>query len=207
MIFRLSRSTTYKILATIAALGASASIAGMGTFATFTSTTTVSDTFGSGTVVIALGAVNTANNRLDVNATGLVPGDTIQRAVTLSNTGTQNLASIVLTTTATTSTALDTDAATGLQIVIDKCSQAWTEAGVAPAYTYTCGGSTSSVLATRSVIGSSIALSNLGSTTAGASDYLKVTLTLPSGAGNALQGLTSTVQFAFVGTQRTATNK
>jgi hypothetical protein len=33
------------------------------------------------------------------------------------------------------------------------------------------------------VIGSNLTLSNLGSTTAGATDHLRVTLTLPSGAG------------------------
>jgi hypothetical protein len=90
-------------------------------------------------------------------------------------------------------------------MVIDKCSQAWTEAG--PPYTYTCGGTTSSVLASRAVIGSNLALSNLGSTSAGATDHLRVTLTLPSGAGNTLQNQSSTITYAFTGTQRTATNK
>ena len=90
-------------------------------------------------------------------------------------------------------------------MVIDKCSVAWTEAG--PPYTYTCSGSTSSVLASRAVIGSTLALSNLGSLTAGATDHLRVTLTLPSGAGNTLQNQSSTISYAFTGTQRTATNK
>ena len=47
----------------------------------------------------------------------------------------------------------------------------------------------------------------LGSLTAGATDHLRVTLTLPSGAGNTLQNQTSTISYAFNGTQRTATNK
>jgi hypothetical protein len=90
-------------------------------------------------------------------------------------------------------------------MVIDKCSVAWTESG--PPYTYTCGGTTTSVVASRAVIGNNLALSNLGATTAGATDHLRVTLTLPSGAGNTLQNQSSTITYAFNGTQRAATNK
>ena len=194
-------------LGSVAALGASASIAGLGTFGTFTSTTSAATPIDSGTVTIALGSAGTAANRLTVGASGLVPGDTVQRAVQLSNTGTQNLASITLTSTASPSSLLDTDTSNGLQLLIQACSVAWTEGGVAPAYTYTCSGSTSTVLASRPVIGSTLALSNLTTTTAGNTDNLLATLTLPSTAGNTLQGLSSTITFTFTGTQRTATNK
>src|SRR5213079_2377653 len=97
--------------------------------------------------------------RLNIGASALAPGDTIQRSVDLANSGSLDLASVTLTTTASPTSLLDTDATNGLQMLIDKCSQAWTEAG--PPYTYTCGGSTSSVLASRALIGGSIALSNL----------------------------------------------
>jgi predicted ribosomally synthesized peptide with SipW-like signal peptide len=197
--------TTTKILTTVALIGAAASIAGLGTYATFTSTTSQSHTISSGTVTIALGATGASTNRLNIGASALAPGDTIQRSVDLINSGTLDLASITLTTTASPSSLLDTDATNGLQMVIDKCSLAWTEAG--PPYTYTCGGTTSSVLASRAVIGSTLALSNLGSTSAGATDHLRVTLTLPSGAGNTLQNQSSTISYAFTGTQRAATNK
>jgi predicted ribosomally synthesized peptide with SipW-like signal peptide len=200
-----SGSTTTKILTTVALIGAAASIAGLGTYATFTSTTSQSHAISSGTVTIALGATGASTNRLNIGATALAPGDTIQRSVDLINSGTLDLASITLTTTASPSSLLDTDATNGLQMVIDKCSLAWTEAG--PPYTYTCGGTTSSVLASRAVIGSTLALSNLGSTSAGATDHLRVTLTLPSGAGNTLQNQSSTISYAFTGTQRAATNK
>src|SRR4029079_17411904 len=143
-------SPTRKLLASLAVLGAAASIAGLGTFATFTSSTSASHTVSSGTVTIALGATGASTNRLTVGASAIAPGDTIQRSVDLIDQGTINLASVTLTTSATTSSVLDTDATNGLQMVIDKCSQAWTEAG--PPYTYTCGGSTSSVLTSRAVI-------------------------------------------------------
>jgi len=198
-------STSKKLLATIAVLGAAASIAGLGTYATFTSTTSQNHTISSGTVTVSLGATGAATNRLNIGASALAPGDTIQRSVDLINSGSLDLASVTLTTTAAPSSLLDTDATNGLQMVIDKCSVAWTESG--PPYTYTCSGSTSSVLASHAVIGSSLALSGLSSLTAGATDHLRVTVTLPSGAGNTLQNQTSTISYAFNGTQRTATNK
>ena len=199
---RLWRSSTLtaKVLTTFSVLAVAGGLAGLGTYATWTSSATASHSISSGTVTIALGAVGPAN-RLTVNATGIVPGDTMQRAFNLSDTGSANLASVTLTTSATTSTTLDTDATNGLQMVIDKCSVAWTESG--PPYTYTCSGTTSSVLASRAVIGSTLALSNITDLlTAGTTDYLRLTLTLPSTAPNGLQGLTSTIQYAFTGTQR-----
>jgi predicted ribosomally synthesized peptide with SipW-like signal peptide len=202
---RRPRSRGRKLLLTIAVLGATASIAGLGTFATFTSSTSASHTVSSGTVTIALGATGASTNRLNVDATAIAPGDTIQRSVDLINQGTINLASVSLTTAATTSSVLDTDGTNGLQMVIDKCSQAWTESG--PPYTYTCGGSMSAVLSTRAVIQTGVALSNLASLTAGSTDHLRVTLTFPSAAGNTFQNKSSTIQYTFTGTQRTATDK
>jgi spore coat-associated protein N len=201
-----------KIIASMALLAAVAGIAGLGTFATFTSSTSASNSESSGVVDISVGTAGTAQNRLTVGATKIVPGDTIQRAVTLTNNGTgansDTLASITLTTNATTSSLLDTDATNGLQVVIDKCSVPWTEAGTAPAYTYTCsGGTTSSVLASRAVIGSNVALSNLASVAPGSTDNLRVTLTFPAAADNTFQNKSSVINFTFTGTQRNATSK
>lgn len=196
-----------KVLGSIAAIGTAASVAGLGTFGAFTSTTSAATPSSSGTVVIALGAAGTAANRLTVGATGLVPGDTVQRAFQLANTGDQALASITLTTSASPSSLLDTDVTNGLQVVVQACSTPWSESGVSPAFTYTCGGTTTTVLASRAAIGSNLALSGLSSLTAGATDNLRATLTFPAAAGNTLQGLSSTVNFSFTGTQRAATNK
>src|SRR5207248_5693114 len=66
-----------KVVGTLAALVATASMARLFTFATFTSATSASSSAASGTVVIALGG----SNRLTVNASGLVPTDTIHRGV------------------------------------------------------------------------------------------------------------------------------
>jgi len=195
-----------RLVLSIALILIAVSLAGVGAFASFTSTASVSQSVTSGTVTIALGATGTANNRLDVAATGVVPGDTIQRAVNVSNTGNQDFASISLTTTASTSSLLDTDATDGLHMVIERCSVAWTESGSAPAYTYTCSGTTSTVVSSRAIIGAGVTFGNV-LLTAGSTNNLRVTVTLPSTAGNTLQGLTSVISYAFTGTQRAATNK
>jgi hypothetical protein len=128
----------------------------------------------------------------------------MQRAIDLNYAGSISFGSTTLTTSASPSSALDTDATDGLHVVIDKCSVAWTESG--PPYTYTCGGSTSTVLASSPVIGSNVALSNL-TLTAGSTDHLRVTVTLPSTAGNSLQNLSSTIAYTFTGVQRAGTNQ
>ncbi|MDJ0320924.1 TasA family protein [Pseudarthrobacter sp. PS3-L1] len=201
------KSTTSKVLASVALVGAAASVAGLGTYGAFTGTTSASETVSSGTVNVALGASGTAANRLSVASTGLVPGDTIQRAVTLSNTGNQNLAAVTLSTVAAPSSKLDTDAVNGLQLAIDACSVPWTEAGASPALTYTCSGTVTTVLASRAVVGANLPLAGLNSLTAAAVDNLRVTVVLPTAADNTFQGLSDTVAFNFTATQRTATNK
>jgi spore coat-associated protein N len=206
---KMHSKTIKRVLGSFAVVGVTAAMAGLGTFATFTSSTSASHTISSGTVSIALGTTGAAN-RLTIGASNVVPGDTIQRSVDLINNGNgtaDNLSSIVLSTTAAPSSLLDTDITNGLQMVIDKCSVAWTEAGTSPAYTYTCGGTTSTVLASRPVVGASLALTGLASLNTGSTDHLRVTLTLPTIAPNTLQGQTSTISYNFLGTQRVAGNK
>lgn len=194
------RHLARNIIASIGLLGAAASVAGLTTYATFTDSATANQSISSGVVDLSLAAPG-VDNRLTVNASSIHPGDAMQRAFKLSNASTDAMGSITLTTSATTSSALDTDATNGLQMTIDKCSVAWTESGTAPAYTYTCSGTTSTVLASRAVIGTNLSLSNL-SLTAGSTDNLRLTLSLPSAAGNSFQNLATTLQYAFTGTGR-----
>ena len=201
-----TKKSSSKVLASVALLAAAAGVAGLGTFGSFTSSTSASQSVASGTVKVELGAAGAAN-RLSVAATGLVPGDTVQRAVTLSNTGNQDFSAVALTTTATTSSKLDTDATNGLQVIVESCSNGWVEAGTAPAYTYTCTGTTKTVLASRGIVGANSTLTNLQSLTATKNDSLRVKVTLPDTADNTFQGLSSVVGFDFTATQRTATNK
>ncbi len=208
-------SASHKILLSVGAVGLAAGIAGLGTFAAFTDTDTGSHTIVSGTVNINLGASG-ADNRLSVGATGLVPGDSLQRRAKLTNAGNQDLASVTLTTTAGTSSLLDTDATAGLQMKLEKCAGAlgWLESATTP-YTYTCNsvvsgdnlGTRTTVLARRAVIGSAIALSSMSSLTAAAVDDMVLTVDLPSTTGNTFQGLTSILTYTFNATQRAAVSK
>ncbi|HET6876839.1 MAG TPA: TasA family protein [Jatrophihabitans sp.] len=196
-------STRGKLLATGALLALAAGAAGLGTFGSFTSTTSASENAASGTVTIALGSGS--DSTLNVDATNLVPGDTVQRVVKLTNSGSADLANVTLSTTATASSVLDTDATNGLQLSIDTCSKAWDQQG--SSLVYKCNGTQQSVLGSTPVIGSNMALANLNSVTAGKSDYLRVTLSFPSSADNSFQGKSSTINFAFTGTQRAAGNR
>jgi spore coat-associated protein N len=193
-------SDSEKIALSVIVILVALCLVGLGALASFTSSTTASESVSTGTVTIALGATGAATNRLTVNATGLAPSDSFQRSFDLSNQGTLNLTAITLTTTATVTSLLDTDATNGLQMVIDRCSVAWTESGTSPNFSYTCSGTTSSVLSSSPVIGTNLSLSNLSSLTAGATDHLRLTVTLPSTAGNTFQNQSSTIQYAFTGT-------
>jgi spore coat-associated protein N len=195
-----SGSTLQKLIASLAVLGAAAAIAGFGTYATFTSSTSASHTIATGTLSLTSGPTN----RLGTGASAIAAGDTMQRAIDLNYAGSVSFGSVTLTTSASPSSALDTNTTDGLQVAIDKCSVAWTESG--PPYTYTCSGSTSTVLASQPIIGSNVALSNL-TLTSGSTDHLRVTVTLPSTAGNTLQNLSSTVAYTFTGVQRAGTNQ
>lgn len=197
-----------KLAVSAVLLAGAAALAAHGAFATFTSGATGGpQAISTGTVVIGLGATGASTNRLTVSASGVAPGDTIQRSVDLSNTGTLNLASVTLGMTASPSSALDTDSTNGLQMTVQSCSVAWTEAGTAPAYTYTCSGTTTSVLSSTPVATlktTPATLPGLASLTAGGTDHLLVTLTLPTSADNSFQNLSSTLSYNFTGTQRAA---
>lgn len=196
-----------KLVVSFAVVGTAASISSLGTFASFTSTTSATGQSNStGTVIVALGTAGTSANRLSVGATNIVPGDTIQRAFNVTNTGTVDFSSITLTTTAPTSSLLNTDVTNGLQYSLDRCTVPWTELAVGSGFTYTCLGTTTSVLTNQPVISSDVSIGSSALTVAGVDRY-RVTLTLPAAAGNTFQGLTSVIDYTFTATQRNATDK
>ncbi len=128
-------STARKVVGSLGVLGAAAAVAGMGTFGSFTdSSTPVATTISSGTVSIDL-AQATAT---PFTAGGLVPGDSVTRAFTLRNDGNTDLSSITIDSTATgTAGILTTDVVNGLQMSVRSCAVAWTQGGTAQAPTFT----------------------------------------------------------------------
>mgnify|MGYP003440683700 CR=1 FL=1 len=202
---QLRRVSVAPMMATVGLIGVTAAVVGGLAFATFTSTTSVTQNVNSGTVAFASLTPSGTGQRLSVAATDIAPGDTIQRAVTLTNTGSINMdaSAVRLTTSATTSSLLDTGG-NGLTMTIDKCSVAWTESAFP--YTYTCGGTTTTVLASSPVIGTNVALANIVTTPA-TPNHLRVTLTLPTAADNTYQNQTSVISYSFAGTQRAGTDR
>ncbi|WP_251044180.1 CalY family protein [Arthrobacter sp. ISL-48] len=198
------KTTSGKILASVALVGTAAAVAGMGTYGAFTSTTSASQAVTAATTVISL----TGTNTLAVAVTGLLPGDSVEKFVTLSNpAGSSDLNAVTLTTTSptpATANVLTTDGTNGLQLTIESCTAAWT---VVAAGADTCSGTTTTVLAKTSIIGANRALAGLASLTAAGADNLKVTTSLPTSADNTFQGLTSTITFKFDATQRTGSVK
>jgi spore coat-associated protein N len=209
------RGTAKKLLASTALVGGALSLAFGGAFATFTDTVSAGpQTISSGKIVIATGPTNTAAT----GATAIVPGDTITREIDLNSTGaTANDATITLGFTANTSSLLNTDATNGLQLAVTECSVAPTVA----APVYTCGGTTTTVLASTpvsSLVATPAALPGLKSLVAGGKDYLLFTLTFPqsapgnlavnptacagTGATENMEGCTSVLTYNFVATQR-----
>ncbi len=198
-----TRSNVVKLFASVALVGGATGVAGLGTFGALTSTTSASEPVSTGKVV--LGLTQHATQGTTVAATNLVPGDTVQRAVTLTrSTDTEAFGSVRLTTTAANANALTSDATNGLQLSIDQCSTGWTKA--ATTSELTCSGTVTNVLAQRAVLGSALDLSAATTTLNGAAaaSNLRVSLALPVAADNSFQGLTNTLTFTFDATQRAA---
>jgi len=188
------RTTSRKVIGSLAIAGAAAAVAGLGTFGTFTdSTTPVATTVQSGTVDINLTQQGTT---IPVTTAGFVPGDSLSRAVDLSNDGSSPLSSVTLVSTARVAGALTDDATDGLQLAVRSCPVAWTETGSA----YTCGGTTSTLYSGAALTSS--ALPGAASLAAGKVDHLLLTLSLPTTAGNGFAGLSSTLDLTFTGVQR-----
>jgi hypothetical protein len=187
-------STARKVVGSLGVIGAAAAVAGMGTFGTFTdSSTPVATTISSGTVDIE---VTGPAVTVPLTTTNFVPGDSITQAVNLVNKGTSALGSVTLATTATASSILTTDAVNGLQLTLKSCPVAWSA-------TNTCA-SGETVLSSGPAV-SNRTLVNPAALTAGATDYLAFTVSLPTTADNTFQGKSATLSLTFTGTQRTGT--
>ena len=189
-----------KVVGSLAVVGTAAAVAGLGTFGTFTdSTTPVSTTVSTGTVDINLAQPSGAVT-IPATVSGFVPGDSMTRAVNLSNNGTSALSSIQLNSSSTASNALVTDTTNGLQLSLKACSVAYTGVGTtAP----TCSGTERTVVSGAAVVTNSV-LSGMSSMNPGGTDYLLLTVSLPTSAGNTFQNLSAPLSITFTGVQRNA---
>jgi hypothetical protein len=189
-------STARKVLGSLGVIGAASAVAGMGTFGTFTdSSTPVATTISSGTVHIDVSGPAVS---VPLTTTNFVPGDSVTQAVNLNNKGTSALGSVTLATTATGNNVLSTDAVNGLQLALKSCPVAWSA-------TNTCA-SGETLLSSGPVVGTRT-LVNPAALNPGATDYLAFTVSLPTTADNTFQGKSASLSLTFTGTQRTGTTR
>lgn len=193
-------STTKKVVGSLAVAGTAAAVAGLGTFGTFSdSTAPLNTSVTSGTVDINL-ATPSGAFAIPVTTTGFVPGDSLTRAVDLTNSGDSALASVMLASTATAGSILTTDTTNGLQLVVKSCSVAYTQGGTATAATYTCSGTEKTLMSGPAV--STNYLNGINSLNPRGTDHLVFSVSLPTGADNTFQGKSATLSLVFSGTQR-----
>ena len=193
-----TRRTRTRIAASVVVLGAAASVAGLGTFGTFTdSTTPVVSRLDSGVLSIALTqAAHTATVSLFDQGVFLA-GDVERSPIDLVNDGTAALSELRLGSVATDSSALDADRVNGLQLTVESCSEAWDAVDGA----WVCDGTT-----TRHYTGpivTDVALQDGAALAPGGTEHLLLTAALPSTApADLVEGATSSLDFVFSGTQR-----
>ncbi len=194
-------ATARKVVGSLAIIGTAAAVAGMGTFGSFTdSTTPINTTIQSGTLSIN---VTQTGYAVPVTTAGFVPGDSLTRAVTLVNDGSAQLGAVSFASVATAGSILTTDTVNGLQLSLRSCSVPWTQGGTASAPTYTCGGTTQTLSNGPAV--SNVGLSNPASLNPGGVDHLAFTVSLPTSADNTFQGKSATLSLSFTGVQRSGT--
>lgn len=192
-----------RLAASVALVAGAAAVAGLGTYGSFTSSTSATESVAAGK--IELGLAN-QNQGLAVPVTGMLPGDTAQRAVQLTRAaGSETFGSVTLSVAGEGLLVTDSN---GLKLIVEQCSVPWTTTGTGTGpKAMTCGGTTTSVLTQRAVTmtGQALSAGVLSSVNGtGAAANLRITLTLPTAAGNNLQGASSTLNFTFDATQRAA---
>ncbi len=200
-----SRKSLTRVVASVALVAGATAVAGLGTYGSFTSSTEATEAVASGETKIELAGQGAQG--LDVAAVGLVPGDTVERAVQLTRAGTtEGFGSVALTTTsaATAPSILTSDKVNGLQLSIDQCSVAWAKA--ADSKRMTCGGEVTSIVSAVPVLGANRDLAAVTRTLNGTAKVsnLRITLALPQAADNTFQLKADTVKFVFDATQRAA---
>jgi hypothetical protein len=129
------------------------------------------------------------------SALQLAPGDHVERLVTLRKRGRGRLASIAFVARATAGSLLASDR-NGLRVELRACPASW----VRRAGGFVCASKTQVVLGAQPV-GSRTRLRRLR-LRGNRPVHLKLVLSLPAAAGNALQGQSTALTYSFVGVAR-----
>ena len=194
------RVTAARLVATLGVLGATAAIAGLGTFGSFSDTTSPVDTsVDSG--VVSIDVADAGSGMVPFAGGLMLPGDSRRFPVDLVNQGDSALGSVSLGSTATASSVLDSDPVNGLQLRVESCTRPWTESNSV----WTCVGTKKTNYSGRMVV-SNLSLAGAASLVPGGVDHVLLTASLPASAStDALQGASSSLRFVFTGIQRGGT--
>jgi Camelysin metallo-endopeptidase len=200
---------TIVVVAAIGGAGLVASNVFAALTATATNTSGGSVTTGTLKLQLAPSGVSGITGGFTAPIAAMGPGDTVNRYIDLSNTGTLDGASPTLQIVSSDSNTLVSSPTAGLQVTITACSVAWSNTG-------TCSGTSSVALASTpvSTIKASAQNITLPSVLVGGVNYLKVSTALPAGTENVLngvlpvgtvQGLTASLTWTFVIQERAVT--
>ncbi|MGY1661440.1 hypothetical protein ACI78Q_09510 [Geodermatophilus sp. SYSU D00705] len=193
--------TKGRIAASIAVVGAAAAVAGLGTFGTFTdSTTPVVTQLDTGVLSIELTKAADAATLSLFDHGSFLAGDSESSAIDLVNAGSVALDEMRMASVTTSSSALDSDEVNGLQLAVDSCSQSWTHDDGR----WSCDGETTRFYSGPIVADASFA--GAASLAPGGVDHLLLTATLPATTtADMVAGATSDLDFTFSTTQRGGT--
>ena len=206
-------SIALKVTIVVAAAVGGAGMVASNVFAALTATAT--NTSG--------GSVTTATLSLTYSALGgsgeftsaissIGPGDTVNRYINLNIAGNLDGETPTVQLASNDSNTLVNDPTKGLQISISSCTGTWTQTGAG-----SCSAGLATVLATTSVSALKAGAANitLPTLTAGGVNKLRLTISLPAGSENTVngvlpvgtvQGLAAALTWSFVIQERTATN-
>jgi hypothetical protein len=196
-----------------AAIGGTALVSSS-VFASLTATATGTTSVTSGTLSLSQASTSPSGG-FSTAISAMAPGDTINRYVTLTNSGTLDAATLpTLGLSSSLSTLLTNDATRGLQISVNSCSVAWTQA------TGLCAGVAGvQVMSTKTALlltGTAQTLT-LPSNLSGAVSNLQISINLPvglsenvanggtpviTGGTGTIQGLNTTLTWTFTEAQR-----
>ena len=190
------RRSSGKVVGSIVVVGAAAAVAGLGTFGEFTASTDAVDA-GVDTGVMNVDVTYGGTTfPVPVSTLNLLPGDKVSAPLDLRNTGDVDLGWLTLDSYATASSKLDTDAVHGLQLRIDTCDSAWVRSGP----DYSCGDGAVTLYAGPVAVEKE--LTGLRSQAAGDTDHLLATVSFPTTGGDAMQNLSSSLEFVFIAAHR-----
>lgn len=174
----------------VLALGTMSSAVWASTYATFTDSATATSTFTAGTVRMTLNSTSGAYSFTALQSSNMKPGDVLYAPLTVANTGTLGF------TYTMTSSSTNADGK-ALRDTLTLGAKLVANAGACDATGYTASGTT--VITEAAISGAAIASAR--GLAASSSEVLCFKASLPSGAGDSLQGSTTTTTMTFSATQ------